>query len=103
MKTIDAEAAAQLMEGGALMVDVREAGEFAQARIPGSVNVALSEFEASDIPAAEGQPVVFFCQSGNRTRVHAARLAARNADAYVLGGGIIEWAQAGLPIETGSD
>ncbi len=100
LKTIDATTASDLMQEGALLVDVREAGEYAQARIPGSVNVALSEFETSDIPAAEGQPIVYFCQSGNRTRVHAARLAAKG-EAYVLGGGIIEWAQAGLPIERG--
>jgi rhodanese-related sulfurtransferase len=102
LKTIDAATAAKLVDEGALLVDVREADEFQQARIPGSVNVALSEFEASDIPAADGQPIVFFCRSGNRTTVHAARLAARAADAgtYVLGGGIIEWAEAGLPIET---
>ncbi len=100
MKTIDAATAAQLKEDGALLVDVREPSEFEQARIPGSVNIALSAFEASAIPAAEGQPIVFFCRSGNRTTVHAARLAAKNADAYVLGGGIIEWAEAGLPIES---
>jgi rhodanese-related sulfurtransferase len=101
MKTIGAAEAAELMDAGALMVDVREADEFAQARIPGSINVALSGFEAAELPVADGQPVVFFCRSGNRTTVHAARLAARSANAgtYVLGGGIIEWAQAGLPIE----
>jgi rhodanese-related sulfurtransferase len=100
MKTIDAEAAAKLMEDGALMVDVREVEEFEQARIPHSVNVPLSTFEASEIPSADGQPIVYFCRSGNRTTVHAARLAAKRDDAYVLGGGIIEWAEAGLPVET---
>ena len=101
LKKIDAAAASKLMDDGALMVDVREADEFAQARVPGSVNVALSQLEASEIPAAVGQPIVFFCRSGNRTTVHAARLIAAggHADAYVLGGGIIEWAEAGLPIE----
>jgi rhodanese-related sulfurtransferase len=102
MKTIGAAEAAELQKAGALLVDVREADEYSQARIPGSVNVALSGFEAGDIPAAEDQPIVFFCRSGNRTTVHAARLDARssNAGTYVLGGGIIEWAEAGLPIET---
>jgi len=53
------------------------------------------------LPVADGQAVVYFCASGNRTRVHAARLAAKAgaADAYVMEGGINAWAQAGLPIE----
>ncbi len=100
---IDPEAAAELMDGGALMVDVRESAEYAQARIPGSENVALSGLEASELPLAPGQAVVFFCASGNRTNVHAARLAAKAgaAEAYVLEGGLSAWARAGLPIDLG--
>ena len=105
LKGVDAHAAAKLMKDGALMVDVREPGEYAHARIPGSRNVALSGFESSDIGLAPGQRVVFFCASGNRTNVYAARLAdkASGAEAYVITGGISAWGRAGLPIESGSD
>ena len=102
LKVIDAITAAELADNGALLVDVREDMEFAQARIPGSVNVPLSGLEALDIPAAPDQPIIFFCASGNRTNVHRGRLQAKAGETpgYVLGGGIVEWAQAGLPIET---
>ncbi len=100
---IDANTAAQMHEDGALLVDIREDGEYAQAHIPGSELVPLSRFEESELPLAPGQAVVFFCASGNRTNVHAARLAekAGDADAYVMQGGIKAWWQAGLPVETG--
>ena len=103
LKPVDAGAAANLMKDGALMVDVREAGEHAQARIPGSQNIALSRLELSELPLGADQAVVFFCASGGRTTAHASRLAAKAgaAEAYVMRGGISAWGQAGLPIERG--
>ena len=77
LKSIDAATAAKLMDQGALMVDVRESGEYARARIPGSQNIALSRFESSELRLGPDQAVVFFCASGNRTRVHAGRLAEK--------------------------
>jgi len=104
LKGVDATRAADLMKKGALMVDVRESYEYANARIPGSHNAALSSLEASDLPLAPGQAIVFFCASGNRTGMHASRLAAKanGSDAYVMSGGIAAWARAGLPVERGS-
>ena len=104
LKGVDTARAAELMRKGALMVDVRESYEFASARIPGSHNAALSNIETSDLPLAPGQAIVFFCASGNRTGMHASRLAAKanGSDAYVMSGGIAAWARAGLPVERGS-
>jgi rhodanese-related sulfurtransferase len=103
LKGIDTARAAELMENGALMVDVRETYEYANARIPGSCNAALSCLEATDLPLASGQAIVFFCASGNRTSMNASRLAAKanGSDAYVMSGGITAWARAGLPVERG--
>jgi rhodanese-related sulfurtransferase len=103
LKSVDATAAAKLMEQGALMVDVREDHEYARLRVPGSQNIALSRFGMTELELEAGQAVVFFCASGNRTTVNATRLAekAGAADAYVLQGGISAWAGAGLPVESG--
>ena len=104
LKNVDAHAAAKLKDKGALMVDVRESGEYARSRIPGTKNIALSRLEATDLPLAPDQAVVFFCASGNRTNVNAVRLAekAGTADAYVMQGGLFAWDAAGLPVESGS-
>jgi len=104
LKSIDAAIAAKLMDRGALMVDVRESSEYARARIPGSENIALSRFELGELSLGPDQAVVFFCASGNRTCVHASRLAekAGTAEAYVIKGGLSAWSQAGLPVEAGA-
>jgi rhodanese-related sulfurtransferase len=104
LKNVDAHAAAKLQKSGALLVDVRESGEYAQVRIPGSQLASLSRFGMSELPLAPGQAVVFFCAGGNRTSANATRLAekAGAADAYVMQGGISAWRQAGLPVESGS-
>lgn len=103
LKNVDAHAAAELMKKGALMVDVREPGEYARGHIPGSANLPLSRFEAASLPLGPKQPVVFFCASGGRTTVNAARLAAKAgaAEAYVMVGGISAWGRLGLPVQQG--
>ncbi len=104
LKNVDAHGAAKLKDKGALMVDVRESGEYARSRIPGTQNIALSRLEITNLPLAPDQAVVFFCASGNRTNVNAARLAekAGAAEAYVMQGGLYAWDAAGLPVESGS-
>ena len=105
LKGVDVAAAAELMKSGALMIDVRERHEFASARIPGSVNAALSELEAIALPETNGRPIVFFCASGGRTTMNARRLATKagDAEAYVMSAGIVGWSRAGLPLEQGGN
>jgi rhodanese-related sulfurtransferase len=103
LKNIDACTAAKLQKDGALLVDVREAGEYAQMHIPGSQLVSLSRFGMSELALGPGQKVVFFCAGGNRTAANATRLMekAGKHDAYVMAGGIGAWRSAGLPVESG--
>ncbi len=103
LKSIEPAAAAKLQEEGALMVDVREPGEYAQARIAGSQNLALSRFAHGELTLAPGQAVIFLCASGNRTSMYAPQLAekAGRATAYVMRGGLSAWGRAGLSVESG--
>lgn len=52
---------------GALLVDVRSAGEFAAANAPGTVNIPLGDLgnRLNDIPKTA--PVVVGCASGTRS------------------------------------
>ena len=56
-----------LKQQGALLVDVRSAGEFATANAPGTVNIPLGELgqRLSEIPRSA--PVVLCCASGTRS------------------------------------
>lgn len=103
LKNIDAHTAEKMQKEGALLVDIREAGEYTQMHIPGSQLVSLSRFGMSELALAPDQKVVYFCAGGNRTAANATRLAekAGKHDAYVMAGGIGAWRQAGLPVESG--
>jgi rhodanese-related sulfurtransferase len=85
-----------------LLVDVREPHEFAQAHIPGAVNVPLSIFDPGAIAPQPGQTVVFSCRSGVRTlkAIAASRAAGLRYDAH-FPGSMLEWTAAGEPVETG--
>ncbi|HVU20684.1 MAG TPA: rhodanese family protein [Rhizomicrobium sp.] len=98
LPVIDAAEAKKLMAAkGAVLVDIREAQEHARESIPGARTAPLSTLESQGI-AACGAPVIFHCQSGNRTNVHTERLSAcAPSEAYVLKGGLMGWKAAGLP------
>lgn len=92
-----AAVAARLQGGDAVLIDVREADEFARRRIGGAVSRPLSGL--GDVPL--DRSVIFTCRTGMRTGANAARLAAlAPAPAYVLDGGVDAWAAAGLPVVT---
>jgi len=99
VETVSPERAVKMMEDGAVLIDIREANEYARENIPGARHHALSQLDARH-PAHEGDTVlIFHCKSGARTNMNAAKLAARSSDCevYLLGGGIEAWKRAGLP------
>ncbi len=100
-KTISpAEADSQLRNGEIHLVDVREAGEWAQVRVPGAIHAPLSSLAQTigNLPA--DRPVVFYCLSGQRSAraVDLARQLGLAHDTHVAGG-ISAWRAAGLPVE----
>jgi rhodanese-related sulfurtransferase len=99
LRPLSPEAAKRLIDDGAMLIDVREANEFARERIPGARNVALSQIDGEALDAAGTKQLVFHCRSGARTHANAPRLAARagGCEAYVLEGGLDAWKRAGLP------
>ena len=96
-----ADVAERLKSGAAVLIDIREADEFARSHIPGALSRPLSSYEQANLKIVAGKDVVFTCRTGMRTGANCARLAARVAsDAYVLDGGLEHWAKAGLPVVT---
>lgn len=95
------DAQARLTSGRAVLVDIREADEFARAYIAGALSQPLSGWEAAHLTIDPGADVIFTCRSGMRTAGACDRLAARvHGDALVLDGGIDGWSRAGLPVVT---
>jgi phage shock protein E len=82
------EKAKALVEGGALLVDVRSPGEHASFHLPGSINVPVGEVSARLGELGDKQkPVVVYCASGVRSASAVGTLrAAGFTDVHDLGG-----------------
>ncbi|MBC7951124.1 MAG: rhodanese-like domain-containing protein [Rhodospirillaceae bacterium] len=85
--------------GDVVLIDVREVNEHAAESIPGALNLPLSSFHPSQLPAvSEGKKLVFHCRSGVRcgTAAEQAMLQGyQGGDIFRLDGGIFGWKAAG--------
>lgn len=94
------QAAERLRAGRAVLVDIREADEFARRRVGGALSRPLSTFGAAGLRVEPGVEVIFTCRSGMRTQANCGRLAAAvDGEAFVLQGGLDAWSAAALPVE----
>lgn len=73
----------ELLEAGAIIVDVRSAGEFKQGHIKGSVNIPLDQI-GTKIAFLQGKnvPVITVCRSGNRSGAAAGVLKNNGIEVY---------------------
>jgi len=105
VQTIDARTLRDWIEKNeALLIDVREAHEYARGHIPGSVPKPLSRLGSEDLPEADGRKVVVCCASGARSLIAAEKLlAAHYGGVFNLHGGMSGWQLAGFDIEQDRD
>lgn len=101
IKTLSPKEIHALMSSTAItLVDVREPNEHRAERIPGAINVPLSQLQAQAGRIPTDKPVVLHCLSGGRSKT-ALDLCARmglSVDTH-MGGGISAWKAAGLPVQ----
>lgn len=83
-----------------VLLDVREAAEWAAGHAPGAVHAPLSALTAGGVlpAAARGRRLAVICRSGHRSRQAATLLAQRGADTVNVEGGMNAWAAAGYPV-----
>ncbi len=83
----------------ALLVDVREAEEFAVSRIPGAINISDPE-QLLTLAQTSKRPLILYCSVGYRSSKAAAFLAQQGVSAVAnLEGSIFEWANQGRLME----
>lgn len=87
-----------VVDGKAVVVDVREPGEFAGGHVPGAINLPLSRFDSAQLPRPEGKAVVLNCAGGVRS-AKALRMCGEIPVDTHLAGGMNAWNRAGLPVE----
>ncbi|MGC5221073.1 rhodanese-like domain-containing protein [Micromonospora sp. DT81.3] len=91
---------AQLRErSGVPLIDVREPDEFAAGRVPGAVNLPMSQLGQRLHELPDGAFDVI-CKVGGRSARVAEALTARGYEAVNVDGGTDAWIQAGYPVES---
>jgi rhodanese-related sulfurtransferase len=112
-ETLPAQAAAADERGEVdLILDVREPGEYGQGHVPRAINIprGLLEIRADPAsPAADASlradraaRILVYCTKGPgaRSLLAAQTLTSMGYERVeVLGGGLMAWAEAGLPVE----
>ncbi len=94
------EAADLWKQGKAILVDVREARELAEASIPGAKHVPLSQLRRNVPDLPKDKVILCICRSGRRSIPAARQFLKRGyAEVYSVRGGLKEWQRLGLPVK----
>jgi rhodanese-related sulfurtransferase len=83
----------------AQIVDVRTAAEWDESRIEGARHVPLEQLGGVAPELDRERPLVFYCRVGERSAMAAEAFRASGWNAHSLAGGLIAWADEGLPLE----
>ncbi len=95
------EAVLMLNRSKPLVLDVRDATEFASGHIQGAKNIPLAELESrmKELVKFKDKPVLVHCQKGMRAKGACAILKAQQfTQLNNLEGGLDTWVEAKLPL-----
>ena len=86
----------------ALVLDVREPGEYGAGHILGAKNLPPARLEsgAGDVAKKKDATLILYCETGDRSGKAIGALKKQGYDkVFSLSGGLAAWKQAGLPVE----
>jgi rhodanese-related sulfurtransferase len=96
------EAVQLINQKNAVILDVREAVEYAAGRIANAKQIPLSQLASKlkELEKFKQKPVIVACRAGMRS-AGACKLLKQNefTQVYQLKGGLTAWQQANLPLE----
>jgi rhodanese-related sulfurtransferase len=105
LKTISPGDLNQLVQKqGAMVVDVNSPQSWAQAHVPGAVNLDPANYVESALPEDKNSSLVFYCSNPFcRKAPNAAKRAKQMgySNVQVMSAGISGWLSAKLPTESG--
>lgn len=85
---------------GVALIDVRESAEYKEGHIAQAKLMPLGTVTAHAADLAKYDKVIVVCRSGNRSSMACRTLQSNGVKNLInLRGGMIAWAQAGLPIK----
>lgn len=96
------EATRLMNQAGTLVLDVREADEFAAGHLPKARHIPLKDLDSrlAELAKFKDKPVIVTCRTGARSGSACRALKkAGFTNVHNLKGGVPAWQQASLPIE----
>jgi len=91
---LSVEEAQRLLADGALLIDVRNPEEFAEAHIAGAISIPLAALENGSMEALRAPAIVTYCKTGKRSARAVEKLQALGIErVYSIAGGIDAWNQ----------
>ena len=100
-----AEATLLMNREDALVLDVRETGEWSSGHITGARHITLAQLDKrlSELDKFKEKPIIVVCATGNRSSSACGQLKKHGfGKVFSLGGGIAGWRDASLPLTTKS-
>ena len=101
MREIDIDQLAAAIDGGAVLVDVRETGEYAEGHVPGAVNIPMGHLTGHLDELYRSRVLHVICANGNRSAAMTDVLVAQGFEAVNVAGGTGAWIRSGRPIKKG--
>jgi len=95
------EATLRINREDAVIVDVRDIGEFEKGHLPNARNLPLGDLDrrSAELDKYRTRPLLIYCADGSRTAKAIAALKKAGFDKlFSLRGGLYEWEKAGQPI-----
>ncbi len=95
------EFSSKIAESGVVTLDVRTPGEFAEGYIEGArlIDFQSGNFENEIATLDKNATYAVYCRSGNRSgQAVKVMKDAGFSNVFNMNGGVIEWANAGLPL-----
>lgn len=89
----------------AVVLDVRETGEWSSGHIPGARHITLAQLDKrmSELEKFKERPIIICCASGNRSSSACGQLKKGGYEkVFSLAGGISAWLESNLPLTTKS-
>lgn len=102
-QSVSPQRAAQLINReDAVVVDLRDAGEFRKGHVVGSINIPFASLKQrlEELEAYRERPLLLICKMGQHSGAAGKQLSAAGfQQVYRISGGIAEWQHQQMPLE----
>ena len=101
-RDLDPREAKELVEQGAMMIDVRELSEWNHGHAPGALHLPMSIISEHLHKVPKDEDVVVCCRSGSRSSAVVSFLSNNGYKVLNMRGGMAAWHAHGLPVVNSS-